>query len=86
MSTIKSTAQNALAPVQLRVRPITVALAGLLTVALIAIAIVLAANAGSSDEQSGFSKSVRVTPSAPTPPSPAERHQEPGLNGPGMRP
>jgi hypothetical protein len=52
---------------------------------VLAFAIVLAANSGSGD-QDGFTKSVRVVPSAPIPPSPVERHQQSGLDGPGLRP
>jgi hypothetical protein len=44
-----------------------------------------AANAG-NDDPAGYTKSVRVVPSAPIPPRQLERHQQPGLNGPGMRP
>jgi hypothetical protein len=86
MSTVRGTAHRTLAtPVQLTVRPITLALAALLVMAVLALTIALAGNAGNGDE-AGVTKSVRVTPSAPIPPSPAERHEQPGLNGPGMRP
>jgi hypothetical protein len=84
MATIR-TAQQALAtPVRLTVRPITLALVTLLVAAALALTIALAA--GGASDQAGASKSVHVTPSAPLPPSPAERNQPPGLNGPGMRP
>jgi hypothetical protein len=87
MSTLRGTAHRTLAtPVQVTVRPITVALAALLVAAVLVLAIVLATNAGNASEQTGFTKSVRVVPSAPIPPSPVERHQQPGLYGPGMRP
>jgi len=72
--------------VRLTVRPITLALVTLLVAAALAVAISLAASGGAGPDQAGPSSSVRVTPSAPLPPSPAERHQPPGLNGPGMRP
>jgi hypothetical protein len=86
MSTVRGRAHHTLAtPVQVTVRPITLALAGLLVVMALALTITLAGNAGNNDEAGG-TKSVRVTPSAPLPPSPVERHQKPGLNGPGMRP
>jgi hypothetical protein len=86
MSTVRGSAHRTLAtPVQVTVRPITLALAALLVVAALALTIALAGNAGNSGE-TGVTKSVRVTPSAPIPPSPVERHQQPGLNGPGMRP
>ena len=84
MTGLKGSAHHTLAtPVRLTVRPITLALAALLVTAILAVAIVLAASGGG--DQAGAAKSVRVTPSAPLPPSPAERHQ-PGLNGPGARP
>ena len=82
MSTLRGTAhRTAVTPVQLTVRPITLVLAALLIAAVLALTIALAASGGNGDGQS-----VRVTPSAPIPPSPIERHQQPGLNGPGMRP
>jgi hypothetical protein len=84
MATIRS-AQRALAtPVRVSVRPITLALVALLVAAALALAVALTAGGGS--DQAGASRSVRVIPSAPLPPSPAERNQPPGLNGPGMRP
>jgi hypothetical protein len=56
------------------------ALAAALAVALTVLVIVLATSSGGSEP-------VRVAPtSVPIPPSPAERDQAPGLNGPGMRP
>ena len=85
MSTLRGTAhRTAVTPVQLTVRPITLVLAALLIAATLALTIALAASGG--NERAGFTKSVRVTPSAPIPPSSLERHQQPGLNGPGMRP
>ena len=85
MSTVRSTAHRTLwAPVQLTVRPITLALAALLVTAALAVAIALSVSNG--DDPNGFTKSVRVTPSAPLPPSAIERHQQAGLDGPGMRP
>jgi len=85
MTGLRGTAHHALAtPVRLTVRPITLALVALLVAAIVAVAIVLAASGGG--DQAGASNSVRVAPSAPIPPSPAERKQPPGLNGPGMRP
>ena len=83
MSTVRSTLAT---PVHLTVRPITVALAGLLVTAALALAIALSVSAGNGDNESGFAKSVRVTPSAPLPPSAVQRHQQTGLDGPGMRP
>ncbi len=87
MSTLRGSAQHALAtPVRLTVRPITLALITLLIVAALAVAIALAASGGAGPTQAGPSNSVRVTPSASIPPSPAERNQPAGLDGPGMRP
>jgi hypothetical protein len=86
MATVRGTAHTGGTPVQIRVRPITLALAALLVAAALALAIALAGNAGNADEQAGFIKSVRVVPSGPIPPTPIERHQQPGLNAPGMRP
>ena len=88
MSTLRGTAhRTVVTPVQLTVRPITLALAALLIAAALALTIALAASGGNGDEPAGFTKSVRwATPSAPIPPSPLERHQKSGLNGPGARP
>jgi hypothetical protein len=87
MTGLRGSAHHTLAtPVRLTVRPITVALVALLVVAVLALAIALAASSGNGDDQGGPSNSVRVTPSAPIPPSPAQRNQPRGLNGPGMRP
>ena len=83
MATLRGTAHRTLGtPIQIAVRPITLALAALLVAAALALAIALAGNASNGD---GFTKSVRVAPSAPIPPSPTERDHPPGLNGPGMR-
>ena len=85
MTTLRASAQHALAtPRQLTVRPITMLLVALLIAAALALAVALAASGG--DNQAGVTKSIRVAPSAPTPPSAAQRAQPPGLNGPGMRP
>lgn len=87
MTALKGSAQHTLTtPVRLTVQPITLALAALLVAAALALAIALAASSGNGDDQAGRSSSVRVTPSAPIPPSAAERNQPAGLNGPGMRP
>jgi hypothetical protein len=64
------------------VRHSTVVLVALLVATVLALAIALAAAGGSGDD----GNPVRVAPSAPLPPSPAERDQPPGLWGPGMRP
>jgi hypothetical protein len=62
-------------------RSVAIALAAALAVTLAVLAIVLSTSGGGTDQ-------VRVAPSSsgPIPPSPAERHQQPGLSGPGMRP
>jgi hypothetical protein len=84
MTSLKGSASHPLTtPVRVTLRPITLALAGLLVIAALALAIALAAS-GEGD-QLGVTKSVHVSPSAPIPPSPAERDQPPGLNGPGLR-
>jgi hypothetical protein len=86
MATSRGTLQHALAtPVQFRVRPITLGLIALLTAAALTLAIALAAGSGGG-EGSGYIKSVRVAPSEQYLPSAVERNQQPGLNGPGMRP
>ena len=87
MTTLKGSAQHALAtPRQVTVRPITLALAALLVAAALALAIALAVSGGAGAGQAGPANSVRVMPSAPIPPSPVERKQPAGLNGPGMNP
>ena len=61
-------------------RHLTAALVAVVVIAaVLALGIVLASSGGDSDP-------VRVVPSAPLPPSPAERDQPPGQWGPGMRP
>jgi hypothetical protein len=84
MSGLRGDAHNVATRMRVTARPIILALVGLFVAATLAAAIVLAT--GSGGDQAGATKSVRVTPSAPIPPSPAERNQPPGLNGPGMRP
>jgi hypothetical protein len=85
MTTLKASASHTLTtPVRVTVRPITIALIALLIAAALALTIALATSGEA--EQPGAPKSVRVAPSAPIPPSPAQRDQPPGLNGPGMRP
>ena len=66
--------------IRLGARSVTIALAAALAITLTALVIVLATSSGSAEP-------VRVAPtSGPIPPSPAERDQPLGLNGPGMRP
>ena len=85
MTGVRGSAHHALAtPVRLTVHPITLVLVAVLLTAVLGVAIVLAASGGG--DQVGAAKSVRVTPSAPLPPSDAQRHQPPGVNGPGARP
>jgi hypothetical protein len=84
MTGLRGSAQHPLTtPVRLTVQPLVLALAALLVAAVLAVAIVLAASAG--DDQAGATKSVRVTPSAPTA-GDIQRSQQPGVNGPGARP
>lgn len=87
METTRANVRHALAtPIELRVRPITLGLIALLTAIAVTVAIALAASGGAAGEEAGYTKSVRVAPSVQNVPSPAERNQQPGLNGPGMRP
>jgi hypothetical protein len=73
-------------PVTLRVRPVTLAVGAMLVAALVVVAIAIAVSGGGTDGSSGFTKSVRVAPAGQSVPTPDERNQQPGLNGPGMRP
>jgi hypothetical protein len=85
MTGLRGSAHHTLAtPTRLAVRPITLALGALLVTAVLAVAIVLATSGGS--DQAGATKSDSVAPSTPLPPSAAQRHQPPGVNGPGARP
>ena len=85
MTRLRSGAHHTLAtPLRLTVRPIMLAVVALLITAILAVAIVLAASSGG--DQASATKSVRVVPSAPVPPSHTQRNQPPGLNGPGARP
>ena len=87
MATTRGELHHALAtPVQFRVRPITLGLIALLTAVAMTVTIALAASGGGVGDESAYTKSVRVAPSAQHSPTPAERNQDPGLNGPGMRP
>jgi hypothetical protein len=84
MTVLRGSAHHTLTtPARLTLRPITLALAALVVTAILALAIVLATSAG--DDQAGATKSVRVTPSAPTA-GDIQRSQPPGVNGPGARP
>lgn len=86
MATTRGNLHHSLArPVQLTVRPITLALVALPAAAALTLAIALGASGGSGNDQAGYTESVRVAPSAHIP-SRADRNQKPGLNGPGMRP
>ena len=85
MATTRGELHSALStPVQFRVRPITLALMALVTAIALTLAISFAASGGG--ESSGYRESVRVAPSVEHIPSPADRNQDPRLNGPGMRP
>ena len=85
MTTTRGTVHKALrTPVQLTVRPLTLTLLALLAAVVFALAVALVATGG-GDDQTGYTKSVRVAPAGHVP-TPDERNQPPGLNGPGMRP
>lgn len=81
MTTLRGSAHHLPAPrVRFDARSVVIALAAALAITLTALVIVLATSSGGSEP-------VQVAPtSGPTPPSAADRHQQPGLNGPGMRP
>jgi hypothetical protein len=84
MTGLRGSAHHTLtAPARLTIRPITLALAAMLVAAILAAAIVLATSGG--DDQASATKSVRVTPSAPTA-GDIQRSQPPGVNGPGAHP
>jgi hypothetical protein len=80
MTTLRRGAQHLPTPhAPLDARTVSIALAAALAIALTALVIVLATSSGGSEP-------VQVAPtSGPTPPSAAERHQPPGLSGPGMQ-
>lgn len=81
MTTLRGGAEELRTPrIHVDARALAVALAAALAVALSVLVIVLATSSSGTEP-------VRVAPtSGPTPPSAAERNQQPGLNGPGMRP
>jgi hypothetical protein len=80
MTTLRSGAPVPAPRIRLGARSVTIALAVALAITLTALVIVLATSGGGTEP-------VRVAPtSGPIPPSPAERDQPPGLNGPGLRP
>jgi hypothetical protein len=81
MTTSRGGAHRLPAPgIPLGARSVTIALAAALAITLTALVIVLATSGGGPEP-------IRVAPtSGPIPPSPAERDQPLGVNGPGMRP
>jgi hypothetical protein len=83
MTTLSRSADVTPAPSRHAVRYLTVALIALLIATVLVLALALASSESASDQQGS---SIRVAPSAPIPPSAAERNQPEGLNGPGMRP
>jgi hypothetical protein len=84
MTTLSRGATAAPAPsTSTAVRNLTVALVALLIATVVVLALALASAGDESGSQGG---SIQVAPSAPLPPSPADRGQPDGLNGPGMRP
>lgn len=68
------------------VRQIALAIVAVLVAALLILALVLALGGGSGQEQTSHFNAAQTGPGAPLPPSFQQRHQKPGLNGPGMRP
>ena len=85
MTTTRRAVHKALrTPVELTVRPITLTLVALLAAVALTLAIAFVATSG-GDDPAGYTRSVRVAPAAHVP-TPDERNQPPGLNGPGMRP
>jgi hypothetical protein len=80
MTALRSGAEVRAPFIQVHARAVVLALATVLAVTLAALVIAVASSGGGAEP-------VRVAPtSGPIPPSPAERNQPPGLNGPGMRP
>jgi hypothetical protein len=100
MTGLRGSAHHTLAtPARLAVRPTALALAALLVTAILAVAIVLAASDGGDQAAGpssarppeaitygGFNPLTGRPEAAPLPPSAAQRHQPPGLNGPGAPP
>ena len=86
MTGLRGSAHHTLTtPARLHVRSITLALTALLVTAIVAVAIVLAANGG--DDQAVPATPVQATPSTQlAPEQPPRRAQPPGVNGPGARP
>jgi hypothetical protein len=80
MTTLRRGAQHLPTPhARFDARTVSIALAAALAIALTALVIVLGTSSGGTEP-------IRVAPtSGPIPPSAAERHQPPGLNGPGMQ-
>ena len=85
MTTTRGTVHKALrTPVQFTLRPLTLSLLVLLAAVVFTLAVAFVATGG-GDDQTSYTKSVRVAPAAHVP-TPDERKQPAGLNGPGMRP
>jgi hypothetical protein len=80
MTTLRRGTDHLPAPrVRFDARAVSIALAAALAITLTALVIVLVTSSGGTEP-------IRVAPtSGPIPPSAAERHQPPDLNGPGMR-
>jgi hypothetical protein len=68
------------------VRSIALAIVAVLVAGLLALTLALAVGGGSGQEQPSRFKAAQTGSGGPIPPSFQERHQKPGLNGPGMRP
>ena len=85
-TTTHTTPRTPVASKPFGVRPIALAIVAVLVAALLALALALAVSGGSGQEQASPAKAAQAGPPSTIPPSPQERHQKPGLNGPGMRP
>jgi hypothetical protein len=72
------------AVLRLNAHSVAYALAAALAITLAVLVIVLSTTGGDTDA----TEPIHVAPSSsgPLPPSAAERHQQPGLSGPGLRP
>jgi hypothetical protein len=81
MTTLRRGAEHLPAPhARFDARTVSIALAAALAITLTALIIVIGTSRSGTEP-------IRVAPtsSGPIPPSAAERHQPPGLNGPGMQ-
>ena len=86
MTTLSRSAGVTTAPSRHTVRYLTMALVALLIATVLVLALALASSESGSGDQGSSIRVAPSAPSAPVPPSAAERNQPQGLNGPGMRP